>query len=138
MSDRQMDQLRENVDEALRALELSSRAVQAATNCEKAAREALGRARAELDEQRALEQREQKQAKTGHHVDPSIAKNQGGPPTRLKKRSASITSLQSPGLWKPSPVQTDRASRRHLVKDEMPRAPLTQLSHDDARDLWNN
>jgi hypothetical protein len=133
-----MDRLRENVDEALRALELSSRAVQAATNCEKAAREALGRARAELDEQRARGQRERKQAKTRHHVDPGTAKNQGGPPTKLKKRSASIALLQSRGLWKPNPVETDRASRRHLIKDEMPRAPLTQLSHDDAHDLWNS
>ncbi|RIE11776.1 hypothetical protein SMC3_08285 [Candidatus Cryosericum hinesii] len=138
MSNRQMDRLRENVDEALRALELSSRAVQAATNCERAAREALSRARAELDEQRALDQREQKQAGTRRHVDPSIAKNKGGLPARLKKRSASIASLQSRGLWKPNPIETDRAPRHHLVKDEPPRAPLAQLSHDDARDLWNN
>jgi hypothetical protein len=138
MSSRQIDGLRENVEEALRALEMASRSVQAATNCEKAALDALCRARAELDEQRALEQREQKQAKIRNHGDPGLAKNQGGLPTRPKKRSASVTSLQSRVLWKPNPIETDRAPRHHLVKDEPPRAPLAKLSHDDARDLWNN
>lgn len=139
MSSRQIDGLRENVEEALRALEMASRSVQAATNCEKAAREALCRARVKLDEQRALEQGEQKQAKIRKHGDPGLANNQGGLSTRPKKRSASIASLQSRGLWKPNPIETDRGGRHHhLVKDELPRAPLARLSHDDARDLWNN
>ncbi len=138
MGSKQVEWLRENVDEALRALELCSRAVQAATNCERAAREALCRARARLDEQRALDLREQKQAKAKRHVDPGIARNQGELPTKPKKRSTSISSLQSRALWKPDPIETDRGGGHHLVKDEPPRAPLARLSHDDARDLWNN
>ncbi|HWQ22059.1 MAG TPA: hypothetical protein VN478_04980 [Clostridia bacterium] len=138
MSSRQVEWLRENVEEALRTLELSSRAVQAATDCERAAREALCRARVRLDEQRALDLREQKQAKVKLSVNPSTAKNQGGLPTKPKKRRTSISSLQSRALWKPNPIETDRGGRHHLVKDEPPRAPLARLSHDDARDLWNN
>ena len=138
VSDRRIERLRENVEEALRALEMTSRTVQLAMECEGMAREILRQARVELKEQRALDQREQRHAKTVHHVDPDVARNQGGLPARPKKRSAFVASPQSRGLWKPSPIEADHAPRHHLVKDELPRAPLARLSHDDARDLWNN
>ena len=44
--------------------------------------------------------------------------------------------LQS--LWKPSPIDVGHAPWHHCVKNRTPTAPLAQLSHDDAHELWNN
>lgn len=138
MGDRRVKQLRDNVEEALRALEMASRAVQLAMECEDMARETLRRARIELREQRVLEQREREQVKAKPRVDPGMAKNRGGPPAKPTRRSVSVADLQSRGLWKPNPVETSRGGRYHLVKDEPPKAPLARLSHDEAHDLWSN
>ena len=138
MGNRQIDRLLENLDRELRALEVASRAVQVATKHETAAREAVHRARVALDEERAREQRELKQSKARHPADAGLVSHQAGTPSKHKNRHASIALLQSRGLWKPNPIETAHEPRHRLVKDEQPTAPLAQLSHDDARDLWNS
>jgi hypothetical protein len=122
--------IRAQVKAAQRAFSAATRATYEATQREHDALVQLRRLRAQLQEVTA------RPSSNGRCN--AVAVTNPRPRGTRRERRASIDLLIQRGLWKPAPLEVDKVSRHHVVRSDILRVPLAQLSFDEARDLWNN